>query len=281
MYIIFTLTITFVIVNIIVIWTSLKFIKINHHLVVFNNLPSNLQDLKILHISDLHNRSKTKKTLDIWPYIHNLDFDIAFITGDIVVNKANQIDPHKKDLLWLSKKVPTFYIEGNHDADHHSYLKIFMKETGITFLYNDIITINIKNTKVDIVGTKDYLTLLKTNFVGFKNLFERVNNSKHFNIVLTHQPQLFDNIKNENVNLVLSGHTHGGQVRLPFLPTLYAPCQGILPKYGSGFYYYKQAILFITKGIGATSFPIRYFNRPCIEILKLSSNIINLKRLKS
>ena len=254
------------IIAIAIIWPSLKWIKVNHHAVYFENLPKHLAGFRILQISDLHNRSKRKKSLDIWPTIKNLHFDMVAITGDIILRNPLQIYPHKYDLKDLAKKAPTFYVEGNHDAAHYPKISLFLKECGITCLYNHKTTLEHNGGFVDIAGTKDFTTLRKTNYQGLAELFEPKTN---FCIALTHQPQVWDKFKDKQPNITLSGHTHGGQVRLPFLPTLYAPRQGILPKYGAGFYEHKNTYLFVSVGVGATDFPIRFWNRPAIEVFEL------------
>ena len=98
--------------------------------------------------------------------------------------------------------------------------------------------------------------------------------NKGFHIILSHQPQIFDWFKKGKIPfsaLILAGHTHGGQVRLPFAPTLFAPGQGIFPGYGDGWFQREDGTIkmFISRGIGATYFPIRMFNPPEIVIIEV------------
>ena len=274
---VFYLAVILITINTVIVWLSLRWIKVNHHKVYFKDLPRHLVDFKILQITDLHNRSSLRKTLDIWPNVRdiqkNTGIDIAVITGDIILNRANQITPHKEDLQLLASQVPTFYIEGNHDSPHYSKISNFMKKCGITCLYNTKATIEHNGGLVDIIGTKDFISLRNTGFAGLNELFSPTASDEHpgrnFTIALTHQPQVWDKFKKTQPNLTLSGHTHGGQIRLPLLPTLYAPRQGVLPKYGQGFYNYGHAKLYVSVGIGATTFPIRFWNRPNIEVFEL------------
>jgi len=258
----------FIMTNITIFWGSMKWLKINEHNVYYEDLPEHLDGFRILQIADLHNRLENKKTLNIWQYVNNLKFDIATITGDVVLSKLSEIFPHKEDLKNLANKVPTFYIEGNHEYKNFKEFKNFFTNIGINVLDNKKYTIKYKNGNIDIIGTRDYTHLKKNNFNSIYKLFEK-NKSDNFKLVLTHQPQTFDYFKDTSPNLVLSGHTHGGQLRIPFFPTLYAPQQGFFPKYGNGFYNYKKSKLYVSKGIGSTHFPFRYFNRPEISIFIL------------
>ncbi|MCL1997084.1 MAG: metallophosphoesterase [Defluviitaleaceae bacterium] len=261
-------------ISIAIILPSLRWLKINYHAVYFENLPKHMVGFRVLQISDLHNRSSKKKTFDIWQKIRKmkenpqkkLPFDIAVITGDVVLRRAGQIIPHREDFVWLASHVPTFYVEGNHDSPHYGKISLFLEECGIKCLYNEKVTIEHNGGLVDVIGTKDFVQLRKEKYAGLCELFA---DKTHFSVVLTHQPQVWDKFKDSQPDFTLSGHTHGGQVRLPFLPTLYAPRQGIFPKYGRGFYYHGNSKLYVSVGVGATDFPLRFWNRPAIEIFEL------------
>lgn len=255
-------------------WGSMRWLKIYNHTVHFNNLPKHLEGLRILQISDLHASSKEKVHFDIWSHVERLDFDIAVITGDIILGLAwnhsgpiLELEPHRKHLAALASRVPTFFVEGNHEAHHYPQISQFMQEVGIRFLHNESELLKINGGLIEIIGTADYSTLRNIGFDDFEVLFDAQNDN--FRLVLTHQPQLFDRFKDRGVNLTLAGHTHGGQLRLPFLPTIYAPNQGFWPRYGAGFYRHNDSVLYVSRGVTTTYFPIRFWNRPEIAVFEL------------
>jgi len=253
---------------------STRWIRVNSQIIEFEDLPKHLDGLRVLHFSDLHSNHPARMNIDIWPIIRSLDFDVAFITGDIVRVRdrtsrimVDELNPHRNDLAQLAEGVPTFFVEGNHESHSFAQISQFMNDVGIKMLYNQRYTLNINGGELDIIGTKDFYTMRRLGWDGFYELFSA--GSSNFQIVLTHQPQMFDRIKNSGIDLVFAGHTHGGQIRLPFLPTIFAPNQGFFPAYGNGLYRYNDAQMFVSRGIGTTYFPIRFFNRPEIGLFEL------------
>ena len=250
---------------------SLRWIKVYNHVVYFDNLPAHLEGFKILHISDLHSNSRYRMNLNIWRHIDNLDFDIAVITGDIILGHPLELESHREQLAALAARVPTFFVEGNHESQHFVQISRFMDDVGIVFLHNEIYRLNVEEGVLDIIGTADYSTLTRQNlFDNLDGLF--AGEHYNFRLVLTHQPQLFNRLKDMGLDMMLAGHTHGGQLRMPFLPTIYAPGQGFWPEFGNGFYYHDDAVLYISRGLGTTYFPFRFWNRPEIAVLELSGN---------
>ena len=253
---------------------STRWIKVYHHIIYFDDLPPHLEGFRILHFSDLHSNDTERMNLNIWRHIARLDFDMAAITGDIVLGRPwshtgpiLELEPHREHFAALAQRAPTFFVEGNHESNHFNQISQFMDEVGITFLHNQAAILEINGGTIEIIGTADFSTLQRIGYDGFHTLFNDL--SDNFQVVLTHQPQLFDLFKTSGINLALAGHSHGGQVRLPFFPTIYAPNQGLWPAYGAGFYHYGDAVLYVSRGLGTTYFPVRFWNRPSISIIEL------------
>ena len=255
---------------------SSRNLRVNEVAVYFGELPHHLHGLRILHISDLHSDNPYVMNVDIWGHVADLDFDIAVIKGDIVLDggwrRAEpilELDPHLPHLAELARRVPTFFVEGNHETAHLQRFMGIMDELGITFLYNQQYSLVINGGTLEIIGTQDYSAMLRYGFDGKEALFGHP--SPPFRLVLSHQPQIFERIKGDGQMLVLAGHTHGGQIRLPFVPTIYAPGQGWFPTYGRGLYQYIDAysVLYVSSGIGTTYFPWRFFNPPQITVIEL------------
>lgn len=255
-------------------WGSTKWLKISKHKVSFDTLPDFLNGFKILHLSDLHGNSSKKMNLDIWSKIETLDFDLAVITGDIITNNFDELLPHVQGLKALAARAPVYYVEGNHDKPYYRKIAELLRSVGIIPLTNEAVLHMPKRTaeSFKIIGVRDLGSMSGGSYKtdGVLSLFE--NDNTDFRLVLTHEPLLYDEMAHTNAELVLAGHTHGGQVRLPLFPTLYAPRQGIFPKYGDGFYGINGSKLYISKGIGTTVFPLRFWNRPEITVLEMRKN---------
>jgi len=258
-----------------------KQLRIRHERAIFRDLPHHLRGLRILHITDLHGRSSNKINIDIWKKISNLRFDMAVITGDMVVNDIMQLTPHLNGLYQMARRVPVFYVDGNHEVYFYEEMVKLLRHLGVTVLNNRQGNFAVgpvsgrADSVVSVAGFRDYNFLAAHKFRGVWDFIDNIGKSGRFHIILTHQPQIFDWFCAERSNirsaLVLAGHTHGGQVRLPFFPTLFAPGQGVFPKYGDGWYDNNDGRLkmYISRGIGATVFSVRLFNPPEVALIEL------------
>jgi predicted MPP superfamily phosphohydrolase len=102
-------------------------------------------------------------------------------------------------------------------------------------------------------------------------LSKLTENQTGFTLLLSHRPDFFAEYANNNIDLTLTGHAHGGQFRIPFIGGLYAPGQGLFPTYDSGLYKKDSSQMIVSRGIGNSSFPFRFNNRPEIILVKLQS----------
>ena len=255
-------------------------LRIRYEKAIFKELPSHLRNLKILHITDLHGRNPHKMHQNIWPAILNLAFDMAVITGDVILDDISQLYPHLKGLKALVKKAPVFYVDGNHEDMFTCEMAQLFESIGVIVLYNRrgdfAVGSGNKSSVVSVAGFRDYYYLSKRRFKDVPPLLSNIVARGGFHIILTHQPQIFDLLCKGAANgsfsaLVLAGHTHGGQVRLPFFPTLFAPGQGILPRYGDGWYQGAggRLKLFVSRGVGGTHFHVRLFNPSEVAVIQL------------
>ena len=92
-----------------------------------------------------------------------------------------------------------------------------------------------------------------------------------FTVLLSHRPELFEEYAKSGVNLVIAGHAHGGQFRLPFVGGLFAPNQGFFPRYDSGLYEKNNTKMVVSRGLGNSAVPIRFNNRPEIVVIELNN----------
>lgn len=210
--------------------------------------------IRITQISDFH--SNTLKNLDfLMKKVKNFDPDFIILTGDIndygVPHKLDKAIKFVEQLKVLNKK--TFYIMGNHE-ERGPMLEEFLDrliENGIIVLRNSGSLEEINGNKVYIYGTEFY----GFDYSNFKGKDEYVN------IVLAHHSKFIRENYTGLEDFVFSGHTHGGQVRFPFIGALWAPGEGIFPKYDKGVFDYESFKIHIDSGLGNTKMNLRFFNR--------------------
>ncbi|MCT7616216.1 metallophosphoesterase [Aliarcobacter butzleri] len=219
-----------------------------------------LDDLKILHLSDLHINKKTsiEKILELVNFCNSLEFDFCIITGDIIDTKVKFIKKQLEILNLLKKEV--FYISGNHDLFYG--LEDLKKElTNFIFMDNETLKINYKNEIIHLAGLPDRFSKFFKIKREEKVVEDFLKNSP--SIFISHQPKDYKIALNSNSNLFLCGHTHGGQI-YPFhyLVKLVQP-------FLAGLFYKNKTAIYVNKGIGTWGVDFRYKADAEITILKL------------
>ena len=219
-----------------------------------------LDDLKILHLSDLHINKKTsiEKILELINFCNNLEFDFCIITGDIIDTKVKFIKKQLEILNLLKKEV--FYISGNHDLFYG--LEDLKKElTNFIFMDNETLKINYKNEIIHLAGLPDRFSKFFKIKRKEKIVEDFLQNSP--SIFISHQPKDYKIALNSNSNLFLCGHTHGGQI-YPFhyLVKLVQP-------FLAGLFYKNKTAIYVNKGLGTWGVDFRFKADAEVTILKL------------
>ena len=240
-------------------------------------IPASFDGFRIVHISDLHNATFGKDNNKLLKKIKNAQPDIIAVTGDIVdsrrTNTAVSLD-FMKNALSLA---PVYFVTGNHEF-RISQSKSFVseiKKLGVTVLENENLCLNKGKDRIELYGIDDpyfygeYMTDEEPYIVAHK--LEELGISNGFSILLSHRPEFFDIYTECGFDLVLSGHAHGGQFRLPFVGGLIAPGQGFFPEYDSGLYEKDDTKMIVSRGLGNSIIPLRLFNRPEIISVILKS----------
>lgn len=248
--------------------------------IVFKNdiVPEGFLGYKILHISDLHNKEFGSKQNRILSKIEKIDPDIIVITGDLIDSNNTNIDVAMELINGAINIAPIYYVSGNHEAWSGSYsdIKSRLENSGVVVLDNQKIEVFNDNDSIDIIGLSDP-SFIESDWLEYagntktKNLLTTLTeDSSNFKILLSHRPELFDIYSNSNVNLIFSGHAHGGQIRLPFIGGLIAPNQGFFPKLTEGIHTSNNTSMIISRGLGNSIIPVRIFNRPELIVVTLS-----------
>lgn len=260
----------FLIIVVILIFWSL-FIEPNMLKVTILNLNINgLKGLKVVFIGDLHVKPYQKKHLkNIVEKIDKQNPDLILCIGDFVSgHKESQslsIEEIAQELSVLKPKYGFYTVLGNHDWwQGGEKIEKVLERNGIIVFGNENKTINVINgKKICIVGVED----LSTRSVDVEKAFENIRQPS---ILLSHSPDVFPLINKQNsVDLVLAGHTHGGQVRFPFIGPLIVPSE-YGNKYAQGLIEESGHTMFVTKGIGTSIMPVRFNCIPEIVVINFN-----------
>lgn len=240
--------------------------EINKTKLFWSELSLDLAGLTFVHLTDIHHGRDIgvdyiEKCV---ASVNNLCPDIVFITGDLVSGYSGFIKPCIDVLAKLKSRYGVYVVPGNHDywSDIDLMAQEF-KKSGIHFLINESYPIKIKNTTLEIIGLDDL-------WAGQPDIIKALKNvDPHaMKILLMHNPDLFPEISSNGINLILCGHTHGGQVCLPFVgPPIIPSRYGI--KYAKGLYKNANCTMYVNKGIGLMPPPVRFMCKPEIAFFSL------------
>lgn len=239
-------------------------LKVNEYSIIDNNLPNSFDGIKIVHLSDIHyGTTVTEKNLKyIVEKINKLKPDIIIFTGDLYDESVNISDDTKNNIIntlnQLEATIGKYAIIGNHDFARNDYEDIITK-SGFTYLNNTSTLIyNNDTTPIEIIGIDDILK-------GTPNY--NISSTANYKITLVHEPDAADNITS---NLIFAGHSHGGQIRLPIIGSIYTPDGAT--KYTNDYYELNNSKLYISYGIGTSVLKFRLFDRPSISLYRLYTN---------
>ena len=261
-----------------IIWTAWAntALELNTFTITSKRLPNAFNGYRIAHISDLHNTEIGDGNERLLELLEISKPDIIAITGDIVDSRNTDIDTALLFAKEAVKIAPCYFVTGNHEARVLEYtaLKENLTELGIVVLEDERIEIEKSGETISFLGVDDpcfqadYL-FGDSESVMKSKLQKLTSENSSYTILLSHRPELFDVYAESGLDLVLSGHAHGGQFRLPFIGGLVAPNQGFFPKYDAGVYTEENTHMIVSRGIGNSILPFRFNNRPEVVLINL------------
>lgn len=254
-----------------------KDLEINKFNVKSKYIPTEFDNFRIVQVSDLHNAEFGKNNEKLLAMLKQTDADIIVITGDMIDSRNTKVDVAVSFSEKATKIAPTYYINGNHEArvpEEYERLKQGLDEAGVTILENDSIDITIGDEAITLIGINDSsfrMELVDDTMMQnvSHQLMSVVPDNDNYKILLAHKPHYFDAYANQ-VDLVLSGHVHGGQFKIPFIGGVVAPGQGFFPEYYTGSYIKENTEMIVSRGIGNSIIPFRINNKPEIIIAELT-----------
>lgn len=251
-------------------------LEITEYYVTSSRLPDSFDGFEIAQISDLHNAEFGDANEDLLRLLSQIKPDMIALTGDLIDSRQTDMDIA---LDFASKAVqvaPVYYVTGNHEARVPEYeqLKTGLVDLGVNVLENQKAQITRDGESITLMGIQD--PSFRTDYlfgdaesVSRQAISSLQNESDGFTVLLSHRPELFDLYVDTGVDLVFSGHAHGGQFRLPFVGGLVAPNQGFFPKYDAGRFFEESTTMIVSRGVGNSIIPFRINNPPELVVVEL------------
>ena len=241
-----------------------------------SNIPKSFDGYRIAQISDLHNAEFGDRNEKLIEMLQKAEPDIITITGDLIDSSKTDINIALAFAEEAVQIAPTYFITGNHEAmvsaQEYADLEKVLLEAGVNVLHDKEIVLEQNEERLLLIGIDDPAYADRPSDVGVSMDSETINElftTEGYRILLSHRPEYFDQYVEAEVDLVLSGHAHGGQFRLPFVGGLVAPGQGLFPAYDSGLYSENKTSMVVSRGIGNSIIPMRFNNRPEVVMIEL------------
>ncbi|MDD3006655.1 MAG: metallophosphoesterase [Candidatus Pacebacteria bacterium] len=231
-----------------------------------SDVPDNFVGKKIIFASDFHldKFSSPERVADIVSRINTIEPDIIILGGDYVTDYEEYLKPCFMELARLEAPLGVYGVTGNHDsvADYRLTVK-YMKEAGIIPLENEAQWIEIDGQKIKLGG-------VKTSYGEISDAETTTDDTEasDFVVLVSHNPDFAEELHTDRIDLMLAGHTHGGQVTFfglwaPYIPSDYGQ------KYLKSFQVTNGIPVLVSNGVGTSALPIRFFARPQINIIVL------------
>ncbi|WP_214878131.1 metallophosphoesterase [Exiguobacterium sp. ERU653] len=235
------------------------------------------ESLRIVLLSDLHSASYGHKQSILIDQVRAQEPDLIALPGDLL-DRYRSPEPAFELIEGLAGIAPMYFVTGNHEIDdsedyvRHNVKNVF-RSHGVTVLENEWEPITINEIELVIGGLEDPLRTYTENIYGSwetdaASSMQNVESNDTFNVLLSHRAEEVDTYADLPFDLVLSGHAHGGQVRIPYLLNgLFAPDQGFFPKYAGGLYEHETFTHVIGRGFNYSFNVPRIYNPPEIVVI--------------
>ncbi len=267
-------------------YIGVKGLVVKEYKITNSKIPTNLHGLKVVHLTDIHygrtiNNKELKKVVD---KINTIKADLVIISGDLLDRDIELTSDDKKNIIINLKKIKVtinkYAIRGNHDFAHNDWDEIIKKSGFINLddnydliYYNGIEPILINGISSNLHGSLTLNEKLKPMNDFIKDITLPNNNldieMPKYKILIMHEPDYIDNFKYSNFDLILAGHSHNGQVKIPGIGAIILPPGA--KKYYKEFYKLNNTDLFISSGLGTSNLDVRLFNKPSINLYRLTN----------
>ncbi|WP_339250934.1 metallophosphoesterase [Sporosarcina sp. FSL W8-0480] len=250
-------------------------IGVTFHEIESLRLPTHFDNYRIVQLSDIHDSEFGEDNSKLVDKVKQLSPNAIFITGDFIDGNRYDLEKSLKIITQLQSVAPFFYVTGNHEVSTNDveFIKTQLEQLGVHVLTNESLLIG-DEVKIAVGGIDDPLSSIQTEDqyveTALDIAFENVPDDM-FKMLLSHRPYELDRYVSRKIDLVFSGHAHGGQIRIPGIGGIIAPGQGWFPEFTSGIHEKSGTHLIISRGLGNSIVPIRVFNQPEIVVVTLKS----------
>ncbi len=246
-------------------------LTVRNVLLTSDHFPAALDQLRIVHLSDLHFKSLNRVTASLVARIPDLNPDLIFFTGDLVDAKTENFIDLIVLLQTLRRTAPVICVPGNHEywSDLHPEIGKELEKINVAYLCNEAISFGTGENEILILGLDDPAS---GRFHESMLYLNESANQQIFTILMAHRPEFFLDYCLPGIGLVCSGHAHGGQFRFPGIGGLIAPDQGLFPPYTEGPYYHNDSVMVVSRGLGNSIIPFRFLNPPEIILIEIKRN---------
>ena len=263
-----------------------KALVVTKYTVLNPDLPAPFSGFRIAQISDLHNDEFGENNEKLVAMLKGLKPDIIAITGDLIDYYDTNMDVSLSFVAEIIQIAPCYYVPGNHEAKIDSYdqFRLGLKQLGVYMLENKSAILERDGETITLLGAKDPAFLSKIFFPDKRKKTEREDdiimdlilrqlcrNEAGYQLLLSHRPDQIDVYAKYDIDLVLTGHKHGAQFRLPYLGGLFTPSDGFFPAYDAGVYNQDDTTMIVSRGLGNSTFPFRINNRPEVVLIELQT----------
>jgi len=250
-------------------------ITVSEYEIVSEKIPEGFDGFVVVQLSDLHNKLFGKDQKRLIKHVKEQKPDMIVITGDLIDSNRPDVETGLLLVKEAVKIAPVYFVTGNHDnwlSDTNTFaLFQGLENFGVTVLKDEkvLLCAEKEGEYISLMGIDDDTVSYKSKLQETLDILTK-DEADTFTLVLAHQPQRMPVYSAYDVDLVLSGHAHGGQFRIPFIGGFVAPDQGFLPKYTKGLYEENGTKMIVNAGLGNSVVPQRLLNRP--EVVKITFN---------
>lgn len=258
-------------------WTEDKHIVTTKYQYKSKNLPESFDGYRIVQVSDYHNAFFGRRAKNLLKAVRKAKPDVIFITGDVIDRRTPYLKRSKTFIEKITDIQNAYYVTGNHEADYTEFHKLYeiIGNSDVVNVTKKSVELSHKGEKINLTGVNDvWFFGDEENVMTYRNFSKEIRKNvselpQDFTILLAHRPELLSIYSQHPVDLVFCGHAHGGQIRLPLVKGLYAPHQGINPKFTEGLHEKDGTTMVVSRGLGNSRFPFRVFNHPEIVVVEL------------
>lgn len=240
---------------------------------------------KVVVLSDLHNCMYGEKNQKLLKSIEKEQPDFILVAGDILVGKQSaSTEVAEQFMRDVSQIAPVYYGNGNHEqrmkeqpeyyGRKYADYKHILEEAQVTLLENETVSLEMPSGEIDITGLEiplQYYRKLSRDIISLEeieNLIGKPDKEK-FQILIAHNPVYAKQYAEWGADLILSGHLHGGIVRIPFLGGIVSPQIKLFPEYSGGKYQVGDSDLVVSRGLGTHTIKVRLFNEAEVVVLHI------------